>query len=120
VRIEPIQYAEENLGVFFEEAFGVLPGTYHRLFTTQKVEALQDAICQQFYYIFLKGYWEGGEEGFCVVHFEWEYELHRKLVIDYLALRQPHLYLSTLHRVIDYLWAHDPVQEIELVAFQNL
>jgi hypothetical protein len=54
-----------------------------------------------------------------VVHFNWEYTLHRKLVIDYLALKQPHLYLSTLHRILDYLWTHDPVQEIELVTFQN-
>jgi hypothetical protein len=28
--------------------------------------------------------------------------------------------MSTLHRAIDYLWNHDPVQEIEMVIFQNL
>lgn len=55
-----------------------------------------------------------------MVHFSWEYTLHRKLVIDYLALKQPHLYLSTLHRIIDYLWNKDPVQEIELVGYKNM
>jgi len=54
------------------------------------------------------------------VHFSWEYTLHRKLVIDYLALKQPHFYLSTLHRIIEYLWNKDPAQEIELVAYQNM
>lgn len=57
VRVEPIQYAEENLDNFFNPVFSIDPSTYHRLFTAQKIDNLKDSITGQFYYIFLIGYY---------------------------------------------------------------
>ena len=119
MRIEPIQYAEENVDTFFNQIFSIDPTTYHRLFTAQKIDDLKEFISNQFYYIFLVGYWEDEEATYCIAHYEWQYELHRKLVIDYLTVKQPHLYMSTLYRVTEYLWMNDPCQEIEMVMFKN-
>ena len=42
------------------------------------------------------------------------------MVIDYISLKSPYLCISFLHRVLEYLWNNDPVQEIEMILFQNL
>jgi hypothetical protein len=48
--------------------------------------------------------------GFCILHFDWEYELHRKIIIDYVATKDNYLYISNLHRILEYLWKTDPCQ----------
>ena len=36
-----------------------------------------------------------------------------------MALRQNHLYMSSLYRFSEYMWTHDPCQQLEMVMFKN-
>ena len=45
------------MDVFFKKVFDIESTTYHRIFTTQKIEDLKEAITKNFYYIFLVGYY---------------------------------------------------------------
>ena len=71
MRVEPIQYAEENIDNFFNPLFEIEPTTYHRLFTSQKIDDLKEIITGQFYYFILIGYYENEEVAYCIVHYEW-------------------------------------------------
>ena len=119
VRVEPVQYAEENARDYLNALMGVDSNTYNSMFTSGKTEELQDRILGEFFSMFLKGYHADEEASLSVLHFDWQHTLHRRLIIDYIVAHQPHLLLSCLHNTLLHVWSHDPAQEVEMVVLRD-
>lgn len=44
IKVEAIQYAEENVNQYFDKVFEISPNTYHRLFLNQKLEEKKEQL----------------------------------------------------------------------------
>lgn len=40
-------------------------------------------------------------------------------MITFLAVKETYHYISTFHNVCEYMWRNDPVEEIEVVMYEN-
>lgn len=62
--------------------------------------------------IFLRGFLNDEEVAYCIVRYDWACETSRKLVFEYVAVKNFYHFISAFHSFSEYLWKNDPVDQI--------
>lgn len=117
--VEPLQVSEENLEEFLgANVFPFQEVVFATLFGLDR-EALLRKLTESVYCAMFKVCILGRLVGYAVASFDDADLYRRKWRVEYLAVEEPAYTVSAFHYVVNFLWRHDPAEEVDVVLVDN-